>query len=306
MAADTTDLAILFADISGSTRLYDEFGDVRAREIVADTLSTLASVVRVYDGGVIKTIGDEIMCTVADAERAAQAAIDMHEAIEAQEIPGEAQRGLSIRIGFHYGPALLENGDVYGDAVNVAARMAAQAKAGQIVTTRVTSADLSPELREMARFVDYAPIKGKGEVAIDELLWQHDESTQMATGVRRARFGEEPSSLTLHYRGDSLVLDPERTEAVLGRSASCDIKVHENLASREHVRVELRRDKFFVTDQSTNGTYVRDADGAISFLRREQMPFTRDVDLSLGRAFSDEPDQLVHCAYGEASGGDNA
>ncbi len=301
MGAKTQDFGILFADISGSTRLYDQLGDVQAREIVAAILDLLYGVVERYSGSVIKTIGDEIMCTLPDAESAANASVDMQEAIDADNEANERETWISIRIGFHYGPALVENGDVYGDAVNVAARMAAQAKARQILTTRETINETSSSLQEMTRFVDYAPIKGKGELEIVELLWQQDEFTQMAPMVESTA-AQEFVTLTLQYGSEEVVLDPDRTSVVLGRSPICDIKVNESLASRQHVRVELRRDKFFVVDQSTNGTYVRTASGTESFLRREQMPFTEDIELSLGRPFAEEPDQIVHCRYEAKTG----
>lgn len=305
MAAKTQTFAILFADISGSTRLYDQLGDVQAREIVAAILDLLYQVVHRYDGQVIKTIGDEIMCTLPDAERAARASIDMHEAIDADNEANARQTWISIRIGFHYGPTLVEDDDVYGDAVNVAARMAAQAKARQIMTTRSTADDLSQDLQDSARFVDYAPIKGKGEVEIDEILWQQDEFTEMAPKVQSGVATSEMPTLALRYDDDELILDPDRTSVVLGRSPICDIKVNESLASRQHVRIELRRDKFFIVDQSTNGSYIRDSDGKEAFLRREQMPFAQDIELSLGRAFSEQPEHVVYCQYRTADDSTN-
>lgn len=297
MGAKTHNNAILFADISGSTRLYDEFGDVQAREIVATTLDLLFEVVHRYNGRVIKTIGDEIMCTFGDAEQAGNAACDMHEAIEADNEANNRSPWISIRVGFHFGPVLQEGGDVYGDAVNVAARMAAQAKARQIMTTQATAKQMSPTLRENTRFVDYAPIKGKGEVEIVELLWQQEDVTRMTANVQGGNTSDEMPALILRYHDEEVTLDADRRSVVLGRSPICDIRVNESLASRQHVRVELRRDKYFIVDQSTNGTYVRDDEGTESFLRREEMPFTGNTEVSLGRMFSDDPQELVRFEY---------
>lgn len=302
MGANTHNCAILFADISGSTRLYDQLGDVQAREIVSSTLDLLFEVVHRHHGRVIKTIGDEIMCTFSDAEHAGQAACEMHEAVEAANEAQQRTTWISIRIGLHFGPALHEGGDVYGDAVNVAARMASQAKARQIVTTRATADQMSPALQEQTRFVDYAPIKGKGDVEIVEVLWQEEDLTRMATSVPAGSRAEGAASVTLRYHDSEVVLDPERRSVVLGRSPVCDMRVEESLASRQHVRVELRRDKYFIIDQSTNGTYVRDGDRSESFLRREEMPLTGDAEISLGRAFDEEPSEVVRIAYRPGAG----
>ena len=124
MAAKTTNVTILFADISGSTRLYELLGDAPARAKVASCLKLLTDVTERYGGTVIKTIGDEIMCTYPDAETAVNAACEMHEIL--MDDITETVSGLislAIRVGLHHGPAILEAGDVYGDAVNVAARL---------------------------------------------------------------------------------------------------------------------------------------------------------------------------------------
>lgn len=297
MGAKTQNFAIMFADISGSTRLYDQLGDVQAREIVSSTLDLLFEVVHRYNGRVIKTIGDEMMATFGDAEQAGNAACDMHEAIEADNEAQQRSTWISIRIGLHFGPTLLEAGDVYGDAVNVAARMAAQAKARQIVTTRATANQMSPALQENIRFVDHAPVKGKGEVEIVEILWQQEDVTRMTANVQSGGGADSLPTLILRYHDDEVVLDADRRSVVLGRSPVCDIRVNENLASRQHVRLELRRDKYFIIDQSTNGTFVRGEDGTESFLRREEMPFTGSAEVSLGRAFDDNPQEVVTIEY---------
>jgi adenylate cyclase len=77
MAKKSTDLAIVFADINGSTRLYELLGDAAARAKVAACLDMLSAVTTRYDGTVIKTIGDEIMCTFPNAEAAASSAREM-------------------------------------------------------------------------------------------------------------------------------------------------------------------------------------------------------------------------------------
>ncbi len=295
MAAKTTNLAIMFADISGSTQLFELLGDVSARHKVSECLELLSNVTVRHEGIVIKTIGDEVMCTFPNAETATTAACDMHEMLEdeATEVTEAGPISLKIRVGLHYGPAILEGGDVFGDAVNVAARMAALAKAGQIITTQSTVAELPPILRASTRFIDRAPVKGKKEtIDIFEVIWQEEDVTRMSTAV----LAEKPNTakLTLNYADRTVALDEERTEAVLGRSQTADVTVNESLASRQHVRIVYRRGKFFIIDQSTNGTYVKHTDEDESFLRREEMPLSGSGMISLGRAFSEDPKEVVH------------
>ena len=295
MAPKTTNLAILFADISGSTRLYEILGDVAARTKVADCLEMLRSVVERYKGIVIKTIGDEIMCTFPTAEDAATAACEMHEILE-DDVTEQTAAGpisLTIRVGMHFGPAILESGDVFGGAVNVAARMASMAKGGQIITTQNAIDEMSAIMRASTRFIDRAPVKGKKEtIDIFEVLWQQEDVTRMSTGVISAP-NADPARMRLTYGADTIMLDHDVTQVVMGRSKAADITVNESLASRHHVRIEHRRGKFFIIDQSTNGTYVHHANDE-AFLRREEMPISGDGMISLGRSFSENPQEVVH------------
>jgi len=295
MAPKTTNLAILFADISGSTRLYEILGDVAARTKVATCLDMLTAVITQHSGTVIKTIGDEIMCTFPTAENAATAACEMHEMLE-EDITEQTAAGpisLTIRVGMHYGPAILESGDVFGDAVNVAARMASMAKGNQIITTQNAVDEMSPIMRASTRFIDRAPVKGKKETMdIYEVLWQQEDVTRMSTGVA-VQPATEPVRMRLTYNGDSVILDGDVTQVVMGRSKSADLTVNETLASRQHVRIEHRRGKFFIIDQSTNGTYVHHENDE-SFLRREEMPLSGDGMISLGRSFAEGPKEVVH------------
>jgi hypothetical protein len=242
---------------------------------------------------VIKTIGDEIMCTFDDAEIATKAACEMQESLDEANEGGATEVPVNIRVGYHFGPCIQENGDVHGDAVNVAARMAAQAKARQIITTAETAKLLPALLQSSTRFVDHAFIKGKGEMEIVEFIWQEDDVTTMSVDLPKVAAGAGHAvQLRLEYRDVALVLNSAREMAVLGRSPTCDIAVAETQASRQHIKIELRRDKFFLIDQSTNGTWVQ-SNGVQAVVRREEIQLTGEGLISLGRAMDDNPQEMI-------------
>ena len=299
MAPKTANLAILFADVSGSTKLFETLGDATARIKVAECLETLADVTKTHHGTVIKTIGDEIMCTFPTADDAASAACEMHEALleDITEGTGGEATVIKIRVGMHFGPAIQEGGDVFGDAVNVAARMAAQAKGGQIITSQSTIDLLKPQQRASSRFVDRAPIKGKKEeIDIYEIIWQEEDVTRMATGLLVE--DQKPQvQLKVRYNDKEVMVNKERSQLVMGRSQNCDLPINEKLASRQHVRIEMRRDKFFIIDQSTNGTHVLIEGAEEAFLRREEMPLHGNGKISLGRGFSENPSEVVSFSH---------
>ncbi len=287
MARKSANLSIVFADISGSTRLYETLGDAVARELVAECLAVMTESIEKYSGTVIKTIGDEIMCTFATAEKAVEAAMGMQEGVT-EDLPDRNPNTpptLTIRVGLHFGPAILEGGDVFGDAVNVAARMAGLAKGGQIITTQETAEKLSQTLRASTRHLDRISVKGKTEdIDIFEVIWQAEDVTRMATGLLSDQTRE--AKLKLNYNGLERELDQDMDPLILGRGKKADMVINDSMASREHARIECRRGKFILTDMSTNGTYVQTSEGP-SYLRREDLVLTGEGRIALGRELSE-------------------
>ncbi|MCP5151315.1 MAG: FHA domain-containing protein [Ectothiorhodospiraceae bacterium] len=283
MPRQSAELTIVFADISGSSRLYEGLGDARARRVVAACIELLSEQTTRFGGRVVKTIGDEIMAVFPERANAVEATMAMQETIthDLQGRAPDAPASVAIRVGLHAGPVLVERGDVFGDAVNLAARMVGLAKAGQIITTRETANALPASLRAATRHLDRIAVKGKAdEVDIYEVVWQADEVTRMAAGLVKR---ERPTMrLRLTHRGREVVLDHGSPAFVLGRGNKADMVINDSMASREHARIECRRGRFVLTDISTNGTYVL-TDGGPSYLRREEIVLSGEGRIALGR-----------------------
>ena len=149
MAEVPSSLAVLFADVSGSTRLYESLGDAEALATIGRCVALMSTVCVGHGGRVVKTIGDEVMAVFPSADSAAKAAVEMQARVS--EHPPVGGSRLAIRVGFHLGPAIETDGDVFGDSVNVAARMAALAKREQIILSSYTADALAPWLRARSR-----------------------------------------------------------------------------------------------------------------------------------------------------------
>ena len=272
--------AILFADVSGSTSLYEKLGDQRALGAIESVLSELRKSIAFQRGRVVKTIGDEVMAVFETADAAMQAACDMQNRVAAIA-PIDKVR-LAIRVGFHFGPAIEEKGDFFGDAVNTAARMAGLAKGGQVISSGPTVDALSPLLRASTRELDAMPVKGKqDEIRIFEVIWQ-DSDDLTALAARDPSAGMREPTLTLTYCEQILTLGAARPSASLGREVTNDLAIIDKMASRMHCRIEYRRRKFFLVDQSTNGTYVTVEGDAEIVLKREQLLLRGRGVISLG------------------------
>ena len=280
------ELAILFADVVGSTMLYEKLGDGKAREMVGICIETMKNATEQHGGTVIKTMGDEVMSTFPTADQAVNAANQMQRAIAAHPGLQNDLAHVAIRIGCHFGPVVLENRDVFGAAVHTANRMTSQAKAGQVMTTITMVEKLSPDWRAAVRQIDVATLKGRShEVALYEVLWQTEDVTSMLPAIALAnREQVRPRRLRLRFQGDELVLDDNRTLITIGRADDNDIIIKGNLISRLHARIEASKARFVLVDQSTNGTFVHAINGDEQFIRRDTMPIQGEGLIGLGRA----------------------
>ena len=247
-----------------------------------------------HGGRIIKTIGDEMMATFPDADGAAEAAAEMQERIAALA-PRERVR-LAMRVGFHFGAAIDTGDDVFGDSVNVAARMVAFAKGEQVILSAPAVATLAAPLRERVRQIDSVNVKGKqDDIGIFELLWQDSESELTAMLTRPSAL---PAHLRLRHGANELELDEGRPSCTFGRDLSNDIVIADRLASRMHARIERRRDKFVLADQSSNGTYVTiDGEPEVA-LRREEMILRGRGKISFGHARGDGAGESVEFFVG--------
>ncbi len=285
--------AIMFVDIEGSTRLYEKLGDIEAEQTIDRCLSAISSVIKKHKGKIIKTIGDEVMSHFANEDQAVETACAIQETLEQ---PNAKQFMPSVRIGLHYGMAIEKEGDLFGDAVNVAARVTAIAKGKQIITTEDTIVNLSPEHIKIIRKFDKAPLKGKeGEVVIYEVLWQPENATQMHTSLTRNIEGGA-ALLSLGYQGKDFVIKPNAPDFMIGRDARCDLIADSNFSSRIHARIEYRRGKFVLIDQSTNGTYVDMKDHKNIYIRREELPLMGVGVIGLGEKVAGDGHQFIRYA----------
>src|SRR2546429_9930331 len=156
----TRPTTVLFADVSGSTKLYDSVGATAAFEAIGACIDQLRRAAEADGGRVVKTMGDEVMVLFPSPDAAARAATRMHAAVESLPVVGSNK--LALRIGFHTGPVVQRDNDIFGDTVNVASRLADQAVRGPILTSPGTAALLGGVLPHLARPPDSDPSPGKG------------------------------------------------------------------------------------------------------------------------------------------------
>jgi len=278
------DASIMFADIVSSTSLFELLGDTHARETINFCLQMMRRAVLDHRGTVIKTIGDELMSMFRDPNDAIDAAQQMHEDIsETLTVRG---RSITLRIGVHHGIVTRERNDVSGASVHLAARMASQAKSGQIVISEQTRKRLSVVWSSSTRKLDEVKAEGFAElVEIYEVLWKDEGVTSVVPILDQAAFGIllDPKRLMIQYGDTEIFVDNELQLINMGRAMENEISMNHDLVSRVHARIEWNKDKFRLQDRSTNGTYVRPLGGQPVFVRRDYITLDGKGIIGLGQ-----------------------
>lgn len=278
--------SVLFADVCRSSQLFELYGDEKARQIIAYILNQLAGVTDKLGGFVVKTIGDEVMCTFPTSLAGLEAAMAMQ-----QEISQDGQLAaekIAIRIGVHFGPMLVENNDVFGDAVNIAQRLTVLAGREQIVTTQSTLTEAAKDTTIPRRALGQIKVKGRlTSVDVAEVLWQAESASSINQTAVSAQINlsevHDGTYMRLSFGDKHIELLQTSAPATLGRDAQSDLVISREWVSRNHVVIEYRKDTFVLTDRSTNGTFIREGAGGAFRVHRDEAHLREEGVVSLGK-----------------------
>jgi adenylate cyclase len=273
---------VLFADVSGSTRLYETAGDAVALETINGILADMRRATEAAGGRVVKTIGDEVMALFPTPVAAATAAAQIQMQTDILPIVGGMKLG--VRIGFHTGPVIQRDNDIFGDTVNTAARLVAQATKEQIIIDAATADELGEGYKDRLRGLYAITVKGKADdIGLYELMWRYDGETTVVLKPRGAQAKPKTVMIRLKYRGKEIVRRRDNDSVTLGRDETSGLVVAEDKCSRHHCTIERRGDKFVLKDHSTNGTYVTIGDEDEVLLQRDEIALRKKGWISFGQ-----------------------
>ncbi|RMG61680.1 MAG: hypothetical protein D6715_13170, partial [Calditrichaeota bacterium] len=129
----TRQITVMFSDVVGSTAFFERRGDLEGRAMIQRYNQLMFPVVQRFDGKIIKTIGDGILSYFEDSVAAARAACQMQRTLAQDNGRRLPEDRIQIRVALHMGTAVVDHNDVYGDVVNIAARLEKHAGPEQIV-----------------------------------------------------------------------------------------------------------------------------------------------------------------------------
>ena len=296
MDKSSTQLAILFADVSGSTRLYEQYGDEIARADIAVCLELLGNVANGLEGTVLKTIGDEIMCAFDDPIKASLAAAEMQAGLKKTSDNGEFQMGaLHIKIGWHWGKVSWRGDEVLGEAPITAQQIINRAKADEILTSKESIDQLPPALFQNIHMIDRIEAEAwEGTLDVCKIPWEQSGEETQISSIPMSQFVSKELSLFLEYDGKEYVVNSTNTKCTIGRGRHADLRVNGGFTSRQHAEITYRNGRFSLRDESVNGTTVVDENGDSKKLRREEGGISGFGKIGFGAAPDDDPSGTVN------------
>lgn len=274
MIGESSRVAVLFVDLTDSVGLYARHGDRAAFELITTCLGVVESGLREAGVRAIKRLGDAVLALAPSPDDALRGALRAKDLVRDHPNLDE----VLVRAGISFGSAVLTEGDVYGDIVNVAARLISLAKGGEILLAEDAREGLSPALRESTRSIQPQVLRGrKLQSAVYEYLGEAPDITRATSGAGAAR----AATLELHFGAERRWL---RLGGVLriGRADDNDIVVADDVVSRHHAVIAPIAHEFVLTDRSTNGTYVRTASGERYYAQRSQVTLAGQGEIFAG------------------------
>jgi len=258
------ELTVLFADLAGSTNLYQTVGDVEAHRLVTASLMAMKSAIEANQGKLLRTVGDAVLASFDTSN----AAFTASAAIQRQHVDSS----MSVRVGFHFGEVIPDSGDIYGNAVNIAARVASFAKANEIYTTEDTIARLTIPMRSKTEFLDRIDFKGVLDpIRVYRVNWADKVAdTEIVSAASLTSRYATTFILDVIVGAKHLRIDPVNPKLSFGRSVDNDIVINNDSTSRNHAAIEFYHGKYRLRDSSTNGTYIVRGGRQSEFVRREE------------------------------------
>lgn len=257
----------MMADVVGSTPLYERVGDAAALQQVLGCLDTIRQISLQHGGEFMRSKGDDVLTVFRDPLGALNAVMDI-----ARQMTDQA---LSIRIGLNFGPVVRARDDVFGDAVNVAARLATIANPGEALVGKSLFDALAPTAQSSLRHLGRMDFKGK-HASLDVYTLRDDR-----LGLNTEIFSIKPAHLldaderpfvSVSVRhSDRVVALVEGQSLTIGRSSDCDIVLAYPWVSRHHATVSVVKGRAKLLERSSSGTYLSLDWTKEIFVRREDI-----------------------------------
>ena len=290
MIAPTT---VIFADLTGSTALFESVGNEKATQTVTRMTQWIGESLHEQGGRLVKKLGDGVLGLFPTPEAALRAMTSLQREHHRRLANWPASIRMEIRIGVASGEVVEVDGDCYGDAVNIAARLSDLGGPGHIWAAGEAVEQVPPSAGLRARNLGPISVRGRAEaLTVFQIDWQEEMPSDFFT-IQAALDGNAGAApvdgqIKLGWLAESRAFSAADLPVTLGRSKKADLCVADPRVSRLHSRIEWRNNCFILTDISSYGTWVRFATGeSVAHLRREECMLHGVGEIALGVPFSE-------------------
>lgn len=303
-------IGVLFADISGTTRLYRKLGNAESQYALERCVKRMERAIEAYGGKLVMPAVDELTAVFDTADALVQGAVEMQRRLA--DLPPMSGVKLSIRIGAHWGIGTMDEGGLQGLAAELGRRLMSMAGAGQILTCAQTAEALSRNLRQQLWTADDLQLDTPGgECQVFRVVWQEDANATVAVPAYDGRAIAPPppantvvpsaaapvaaaaARLAVRFAGKTHLLDATTPTMIIGRDRTADISIRSPKASRRHAMIARRSERDFrLIDSSTNGTYVQQGE-AVLRVHEGEVALTGKGRIAFGCAPKDADGEVI-------------
>lgn len=284
-------MIVLFADVSGSARLFERLGDTEAAYAVERCVKRMERSIAGQGGRTVNVSGGELLAAFESAEEACHAAVNMQ--LRVSKLPPVSGLKLTIRIGLHVGAVEADGQTITADSLAMVKRIAGMARIDQILASSPLIAEFPKQTTILSRPKPDLGRVEDGESTFDlvEIDWLSHEDNQRKYGITidstPSQFMADVDRLCIRYHGNAFLLDEKSPFLTMGRDPSSKLLIVDRKASRSHGRVERRNNSYFYIDSSTNGSYVSVGGQNEVMVRRREIELKGSGRISFGGSASD-------------------
>jgi len=289
------ELTVVFADLTGSTAIFEKIGNTKAVQVITSLTHWIGHVCEKHNGHVVKYLGDGVLILFKESDNALIAAIELQKIHHDRIRHWPCALKMRLQIGMARGDVVEQDGDYYGDAVNVASRLSDLSGSEQILINENVIQQISNLSSVRSRCLGPMIIRGRIKTCIVyRVEWQdeiHSEVFTIPARLMPSTFKKndlKTTYLELSCLDINVKFNVSDLPVYLGRDNDAQFVVQNPRVSRKHAVIEWRTGNFYLKDISSYGTWLRfsNRDSTIS-LRRQDCMLLLNGEIALGASFED-------------------